>query len=63
MKAQFTIPPKKSPSINVPKSPKSKDIGTCEACPRLQLDIVSLKSKMEQASSASINFAKTISKN
>ena len=55
---QFAIPPKESSSINVPKSPKSKDIGTCEACPRLQIEIVSLKSKIEQASSASINFAK-----
>jgi len=58
MNEQFTIPPKESPSINAPKSPKSKNIGTCEACPRLQLEIVSLKSKIEQASNTSINFAK-----
>ena len=56
-KKQFVIPPKESPSVNVSKSPKSKDIGTCEVFPRLQFDIVSLKSKIEQASSASINFA------
>ena len=36
---------------------KSKDSGTSKACPRLQLHIVSIKSKTKQASSASINFA------
>jgi len=43
MQEQFLIPPKETPSVNVPKSPKSKYIGTCESCLRLQLEIASLK--------------------
>lgn len=54
----ITIPPNKSSKVDLPKTPKPKDIGKCEACPKLHEEIVSLKSKMEQASIVSIAFAK-----
>jgi hypothetical protein len=58
-KELFATPPKESSTIDVPKP---KDIITCLNCPRLQLEIVSLKSKIEQVSSASMNFAKRFTK-
>jgi hypothetical protein len=61
-KKLFATPPKESPTIDVPKSSKTNDINTCLACPRLQLKIVSLKSKIEQVSSASMNFANRFTK-
>ena len=61
-KELFATPPKESPTIDVPKSSKTEDINTCLACPRLQLEIVSLKSKIEQVLSASMNFANRFTK-
>ena len=56
-KELFVTPPKESPTIDVPNLSKAEVINTCGACPRLQLEIVSLRSKIEQVSSASISFA------
>ena len=53
----FSSPPKESPTIDAPKSLKIDDINTCLACPRLQLKIVSLKNKVEQVTSVSMNFS------
>jgi len=61
-KELFAIPPKESATINVSKSLKTEDINTCLTCPRLQLEIVSLKSKIEQVSSASMTFANRFTK-
>jgi len=44
------------------KPTKVDDINTCGACPRLQLEITTLKSKIEQVSSASMNLANRFSK-
>ena len=46
-KELFVTPSKESPSINVPNPSKAKDIDISRACPRLQLEIVSLKRKIE----------------
>jgi len=61
-KEQFVTPPKESPTIDVPMPSKDKDINICGACPKLQSEIVTLKSKIEQVSSASINFANQFTK-
>jgi len=61
-KERFVTPPIESPTINVSKPSKAKDIDTCGACPKLQLEIMSLKSKIEQVSSTSINFANRFTK-
>ena len=61
-KERFVTPPKESPTINVPNASKGKYIDTCEVCPKLQQEIVPLKSKIEQFSSASINFANRFTK-
>jgi len=61
-KERFVTPSKESPIINVPKPSKAKDNDSCVACPRLILEIVSLKSRIEQASSASIYFANRFTK-
>jgi len=53
---------KESPTINAPKPSKVEGINTCEACPRLQLEFVSLISKIEQVSSASVNFENQFTK-
>jgi len=61
-KELFATPPKESPTIDVPKSLNLEDINTCLAYPRLLLEIVSLKSKIEQVSSASMNLANRFTK-
>ncbi|KEH29844.1 hypothetical protein MTR_4g052830 [Medicago truncatula] len=57
----ITIPPNKSSKVDLPKTPKPKDIDKCEACPKLHEEIVSLKNSgcsmyMTGDSSMSINF-------
>jgi len=61
-KELFVISPKNSPTIDISKSSKARDINSCGACPRLQLEIVTLKSKIEQVSSASMNLANQFTK-
>jgi len=61
-KELFETPLKESPTIDVPKPSKDEDINVFLACPRLQLEIVSLRSKMEQVSNASINFENRFTK-
>ena len=52
---------KESPTIDVPKS-SNEDSNACLACPRLQLEIVSLKSKIEQVTNVLMNFANRFAK-
>ena len=61
-KEQFVTPPKELPTIDVPMPSKDKDINICGACPKLQSEIVTLKSKIEQVSSASMTFANRFTK-
>jgi len=61
-KELLVTPLKESPTIDVPNPSKAEDVNICLACPRLQLEIVSLKSKIEQVSNTSINFANRFTK-
>jgi len=47
-----------TPEFDLPQISTFKDLGSCEVCPKLDEEIVSLKSKIEQASNAPTVFAK-----
>jgi len=55
---QFEIPTKESLNTSAPNTSKSKNNGTCEACPKLHEEITSLKNKIEQASGVPMDFDK-----
>jgi len=61
-KELFVTSLKNSPTIDMSMPSKADDIDSCEACPRLQLEIVSLKSKIKQVASAPMNLASRFTK-
>jgi hypothetical protein len=50
----------KTPIVDLPKIPIPRDLGKCEAFYKLLEEIVSLKSKIEQASSVPMAFAQQL---
>jgi len=61
-KELFVVSPKDLPTTDMTKPSKADDINPFGTCPRLQLEIVTLKSKIEQVSSAFMNLANRFTK-